>query len=126
MSWGAPRRDAPRIVPAPIGFPPARWVGEPDELGENPPVSATTPRVSYSEVEIRSYLPSGWGIVPGASGHWDAARGAWSIDVYDGADNTWTVTVPGEAAAKDRLGAFNAEIARLQRKQLGRKSVLTG
>jgi len=89
-------------------------------------VSASTSRVSYSEVEIRSYLPSGWGIVPGASGSWDAARGAWSIDIYDGADNVWTITVPAEAAAKDRLGAFNAEIARLQRKALGRKSILTG
>jgi len=126
MSRIAPRRGVRRIVPAPTAVPPLRRVGGALDLGENPPVSASTSRVSYSEVEIRSYLPSGWSIAPGASGRWDAARGAWSIDVSDGADNVWTVSVPATAAANDRLGAFKAEIGRLERKALGRKSVITG
>lgn len=89
-------------------------------------MSATPSRVRYSEVEIRSYLPSGWGIVPDATGRWDAAGGIWSIDIFDGADNVWTVRVPGVAADGDRLGAFRAEISRIERKALGRKSILTG
>lgn len=90
-------------------------------------MTSPSPRLSYTDVELRSYLPSGWGIVPGAVGSWSAERSAWQIEVYDGADNTWTISVTAaEAAQTDRFAALRAAIDRLQRKSLGRKSVLTG
>ena len=83
--------------------------------------------LAYTELEVRSYLPSGWGIAPDATGTWSADRGAWQIDVLDGADNSWTIAVPAaEAARTDRLAALRAAVDRLQRRALGRKSILTG
>ncbi len=81
----------------------------------------------YTEIELRSFLPSGWGIQPGSAGRWDARTGRWSIEIYDGADNTWKVEVSaGEAAAQGRLDAVRGKIDTLHRKALGRKSILTG
>jgi hypothetical protein len=85
------------------------------------------PPLLYTETEVRSYLPSGWGIVPGASGRWIPKQGLWTIEVYDGADNTWRLEVPNPSAAKDgRLPALRAAVVRLERRALGRKSVLSG
>lgn len=85
------------------------------------------PALGYTDLELRSYLPSGWNLLPGASGAWHADRGSWQIDVYDGADNSWTISVAGdEATASGRLEALKAAIDRLDRKALGRKSILTG
>jgi hypothetical protein len=87
---------------------------------------ATRP-IAYTEVEIRSHLPSGWGIAAGTCGRWDARRGAWTLAVHDVAANVWTVAVSaGEAAQHGRLGALAAKIRELERTALGRKSVLTG
>ena len=89
--------------------------------------SSTGRSVGYTETEVRSYLPSGWGIVAGATGRRDAASRTWSIDVYDGADNTWKLEVAGDAAsAEGRLAALQTAVRRLERKALGRKSVLFG
>lgn len=90
-------------------------------------MSAPSRPLSYTELEIRSYLPSGWGIPPGSSGGWNAEQNRWSIEVYDGADNLWTVAVAGaDADEGERIGALKAAIDRLTRKQLGRKSILSG
>ena len=56
--------------------------------------------VVYTELEIRSYLPSGWGIHDARSGRWDAKEASWGVDVYDGADNVWKLEVAGADAAK--------------------------
>jgi hypothetical protein len=83
--------------------------------------------LSFTDIEIRSYLPSGWGLRPGASGTWQAENSSWAVEVYDGADHIWTVEVTGaEAARAGRLAALKATIERLTRKSLGRKSVITG
>jgi hypothetical protein len=82
---------------------------------------------SYTEVEVRSYLPSGWGIVSGAVGRWNVADARWSVDVYDGADHVWQLDVPAaEVERSDRFAALKAGIRKLDRKALGRKSVITG
>ncbi|HSM13455.1 MAG TPA: hypothetical protein VLA66_05250 [Thermoanaerobaculia bacterium] len=83
--------------------------------------------VAYTPTEIRSYLPSGWGILSPDSGSWDAARQRWTVEIYDGADNGWTVEVAaGDAQRDGRMEALKASIDRIWRKSLGRKSVLTG
>jgi hypothetical protein len=90
-------------------------------------MSASPRPLGYTDIEIRSYLPSGWGIPPGGTGRWSADAGQWAIEVYDGADNLWTVAVTNAAAAKsDRMTALKLAIDRLCRKQLGRKSILSG
>lgn len=83
--------------------------------------------VAYTPTEIRSYLPSGWGIASPDSGSWDAARQRWTIEIYDGADNAWTVEVGSADAARDgRMEALKASIDRIWRASLGRRSILTG
>jgi hypothetical protein len=112
----------------------ARRVNLPTRLAEHPRagensgvMSIATRPLRYTDVEIRSYLPSGWGIVPGVAGAWDADARRWAVAVYDGADTTWTVAVEADAAAAlGRLEALKAAIDRLTRKALGRKSVITG
>lgn len=92
-----------------------------------PAMAESAKPLVFTEIEVRSFLPSGWGIQPGSTGRWDPERGSWSIEIYDGADNTWKVGVEaGEAAAQGRLEALKAKIDALYRKALGRKSVLTG
>ncbi len=67
----------------------------------------TATRLTYTDVELRSYLPSGWGIRRGAAGRWDAAKGEWKIEVYDPADNVWPLVVAGRnASSKGRLEAL--------------------
>ena len=83
-------------------------------------MSEGTRRLTYTDVELRSYLPSGWGIRRGSVGGWDADKGVWKIDVYDPADNDWPLVVPGkDAAAKGRLEALQASVDRLYRNALG-------
>jgi len=89
-------------------------------------VTAADARLAYTETEMRSLLPSGWSIAAGQAGQWDARRRSWSIEVQDGAANLWTVSVAAADAAADRLGAFRRQLDRLERKALGRKSILTG
>jgi len=81
--------------------------------------------LSFTDIEIRSYLPSGWGVQPGATGRWNAGTGTWTIDVYDVADNVWPLTVDSRTSG-DRVAALRTAIDRLVRKGLGRKSILTG
>jgi hypothetical protein len=81
--------------------------------------------LSYTDIEVRSYLPSGWGIVQGSTGRFTSADGVWKLPVYDGADNVWTIEVRAADAA-DRMKALQASIDRIQRKGLGRKSVISG
>jgi len=83
--------------------------------------------VVYTDLEIRSYLPTGWGIHGDGGGRWDARAASWGVDVYDGADNVWKLQVAASDAAKaGRLEALKASIDKIQRKSLGRKSVITG
>ena len=62
--------------------------------------------LSFTDLEVRSYLPSGWGIVPGATGTWSAGNRTWTVDVYDGADHVWPVDVTAaDAWARSRAEA---------------------
>ena len=83
--------------------------------------------ITFTETEVRSQLPSGWGIVGGSPGRWDAKEERWTLELRDGADNVWTVTVGADDVAKsDRIGALAAKIRQLERKALGRKSIISG
>ncbi len=83
--------------------------------------------VVYSELEVRSHLPSGWGIQGRSPGRWNARAGRWALDVYDGADNVWTIEIRARDVTRaGRLEALRDSIDTIQRKALGRKSILTG
>jgi len=90
-------------------------------------MAATAKPISYTDVEIRSYLPSGWGIVPGRTSQWNPEKRAWSVEVYDGAHHVWQVEVGADDAERaGRFPALKSAIGGLDRKALGRKSILTG
>jgi hypothetical protein len=83
-------------------------------------MSEATRRLTYTETELKSYLPSGWGIRLGSVGRWDSDKASWRIDVYDLADNDWPLVVVGkEAASKGRLEALQASVGKLYRNALG-------
>lgn len=73
-------------------------------------------RLGYTELELRSYLPSGWGVRAGGKERWDPDRQVWSIEVYDSADNIWPLTVAArEASAAGRLEALKKSVDKLYR-----------
>ncbi|KAB2964596.1 MAG: hypothetical protein F9K16_03950 [Thermoanaerobaculia bacterium] len=90
-------------------------------------MTASGSPLHFTATELRSYLPSGWGLVEGRTGTWNPSRSSWIFEAYDGADNTWEIVVDAGAATKEgRFEALKAAITRVQRKGLGRKSVLLG
>lgn len=76
----------------------------------------------YSLVEIHSALPTGWNLVdPTTAGRWDARRKAWTVDVHDGADQTWVVRIPARAATKEgRLPALRQAMQEIYRNGVGK------
>lgn len=79
-------------------------------------MTAESNRLTFTDIEIRSYLPSGWGIPPSGAGAWDAGKSTFEIEVYDLADNVWPLRVTGKEAAKSgRLEALKQSIERLCR-----------
>jgi hypothetical protein len=103
-------------------------LGERRGSRQNPAVmSAPHSVVAYTDVELRSVLPSGWGIVPGQTGKWNSIAARWAVQVYDGADNSWQIEVPSaEAMELGRLEALKARVRRLEHQALGRKSIISG
>jgi hypothetical protein len=89
-------------------------------LRQNRRMSNASRPLTYTEIELKGYLPSGWGIRRGSVGRWDGSKGAWSIEVYDPADNAWPLVVEGKAvSAKGRLVALQQSVDKLYRNALG-------
>ena len=78
-----------------------------------------TRALSYVTDEVKSYLPSGWSLSPDG-GRWDDKKGAWSIQVFDVADQDWQVAVKAADAEKlGRLEALKRAMDRVYREGLG-------
>ena len=78
-----------------------------------------TETLSYTETEIRSYLPSGWDL--GAAGAWDAKKLSWRSTLIDNVDFDWPVAVAAsEAASHGRLEALRLAIGKVYRERLGK------
>lgn len=76
--------------------------------------------LTFLPIEVKSYLPSGWGLIDEHGGRWDARRGAWSAEVYDPADNSWTIRVTAaDAGRHGRLAALKLAVDQLYREALG-------
>ena len=69
----------------------------------------------YTLPEIRSYLPTGWQLAPGeGDGRWDPALRVWAVDLLDGSDLRWSLSVaPAEAESMGRLEALRQRLASL-------------
>jgi hypothetical protein len=96
------------------------------------PMTANEP-LTYTEDEIRSFLPSGWRLaaaddptgemVPFAFGHWDPRQAVWRMRVIDNVDFDWPLVVKAADAAKlganGRLEALRRAMDKLYRERLG-------
>ncbi len=80
---------------------------------------AESNRLTFTDIELRSYLPSGWGIGRAGSGTWNAGKSTYEVEVYDSTDNVWPLKITGkEAAAHGRLEALKASVDVLYRQAL--------
>jgi len=79
--------------------------------------------LSYLPIEIKSYLPSGWSLPEDPTGQWDARRGAWTVTVFDVADQDWKLSVKAADAGRlGRLEALRRAMGTLYREGLGKYS----
>jgi hypothetical protein len=75
--------------------------------------------LSYTETEIRSFLPTGWNLT-GDAGAWDAKKNVWKMTVLDGVELDWPVVVKADdASSQGRLEALRLAFDRVYRERLG-------
>lgn len=77
--------------------------------------------IGYTLQEIRSYLPTGWTLAPGAgSGGFDARTSKYTLGVCDGAEVTWDLVVTAkDVSAQGRIPALRLAFDKLFRERLG-------
>lgn len=84
---------------------------------------ATYDELTYTEREIKSFLPTGWNLHSGDLGTWDAKHREWTIQVHDEVDFDWPVVVSAkQAEAEGRIQALRHALDRVQRERLGRRT----
>lgn len=83
----------------------------------------TVDELTYTEDEIRSFLPTGWNLNEGEGGTWSPKREEWTITVHDEVDFDWPVVVSAEEAEKEgRLEALRRALDRTYRGRLGKRT----
>jgi hypothetical protein len=83
-------------------------------------MATATTELSYTPTELRSYLPTGWSLFPGAAGRWDGDRGLFTVRVLDGAHMDWELQVAASAASRHgRIEALRRAVDVLFRERLG-------
>ena len=78
----------------------------------------TSEPLSYTETEIRSFLPTGWDLTGDGPGSWDPKKKTWRFRVIDGVDYDWPVVVKPEEGG-DRLESLRRAMDRVYRERLG-------
>ena len=85
-------------------------------------MKTTTAPLSYTETEIRSFLPTGWNLAESGAGIWDSKKNVWRTMVIDNVDFDWPVEVlPDAASSLGRLEALRQAIDRVFRERLGKR-----
>jgi hypothetical protein len=80
----------------------------------------TNEPLSYTETEVRSYLPTGWNLTEDGPGAWDPKKKVWTTTVLDNVDFDWPVVVePGDAQSMGRIEALRKAFDRVYRERLG-------
>ena len=85
-------------------------------------MKTTTSPLSYTETEIRSYLPTGWNLTEDGPGAWDPKKKVWRTTVIDNVEFDWPVEVKtDEVSSLGRLEALRQAIDRVFRERLGKR-----
>jgi hypothetical protein len=80
----------------------------------------TNETLSYTETEVRSYLPTGWNLADDDPGAWDPKKKVWTTTVLDNVEFDWPVVVkPGDASSLGRIEALRQAFDRVFRERLG-------
>jgi hypothetical protein len=80
----------------------------------------TTDPLSYTDTEIRSFLPTGWNLTEEGPGAWDAKKKVWRTTVLDNVEFDWPVVVKqDDASSLGRLEALRQAFDRVFRERLG-------
>lgn len=80
----------------------------------------TNESLSYTETEVKSFLPTGWSLTRDGAGSWDAKKKVWQVRVLDGVDFDWPVVVkPDDAGSLGRLEALRRAMDTVFRERLG-------
>jgi len=83
-------------------------------------MKTTNEPLTYTETEIRSFLPTGWDLAGDGTGNWDAKKKTWQISVLDNVDFDWPVVVKADdAGAQGRLEALRRAMDVVYRERLG-------
>ena len=73
------------------------------------------PPLSYTDVELESYLVAGW-VLGNPEPHWDENEGAFHAKVVDGSELDWDLWVPRADAEKHgRIEALRRAVDKLDR-----------
>jgi hypothetical protein len=80
----------------------------------------TNDSLTYTETEIRSFLPTGWSLTEDGEGSWDPKKKVWRSRVIDNVDFDWPVVVKvDEANSLGRLEALRRAMDKVYRERLG-------
>jgi hypothetical protein len=76
--------------------------------------------LTYTETEIRSYLPTGWDLAGDGTGKWDPKKKSWQISVLDNVEFDWPVVVKADdAGSQGRMEALRRAMDVVYRERLG-------
>lgn len=80
----------------------------------------TNDPLSYTDTEVRSFLPTGWNLTDEGPGAWDAKKKVWRTTVLDNVEFDWPVVVKADdAGSLGRLEALRQAFDRVYRERLG-------
>lgn len=81
------------------------------------------PPVLYTDVELESYIPTGWVLADDDTPGWDAKRKGFRVKVIDGSDLDWELLVKkSEVDEHGRIEALRLAVDKLFRERF--KSLL--
>ena len=76
--------------------------------------------LSYTESDVRTYLPTGWNLAGDGPGAWDAKKNVWRTTVLDNVEFDYPVVVkPADAQSHGRMEALRQAFDRVYRERLG-------
>ncbi|HVS01966.1 MAG TPA: hypothetical protein VMT16_04285 [Thermoanaerobaculia bacterium] len=76
------------------------------------------PPVSYTDIELESYIPSGWVLAEGQAPEWDPGRQELRVTVLDSSDLDWILAVKrSDAERLGRIEALRQAVDRLDRER---------
>lgn len=74
------------------------------------------PPLIYTDVELDSYIPSGWSLAEGRERGWNEKDGAFRFVVLDGSELDWELVVPlAETRRHGRIEALRRAVDDLDR-----------